>query len=178
MKKTEKQHNAPPMPAHRLNATQSIAKHYHAIGIPMTGLKEPSRVTMVKAEKKALRVGFAFEHDKPAGSRQEAKRRTEEALAQHRAENGVQAHPAKKYAAPRKSSLLDLLRAKLPKAHSAERIDFARRMYAARVEARKANQPTLLSDMRGSVSSSDPRPKGMERCELYFPQRGAVPVGY
>lgn len=177
MKKTEKQHNAPPMPESRRRPTEAIAKHFHAIGLPMTGLKEPSRLTVVKAAKKALRVGAALINDKPPYSRQEAKKRTEEALAQHRAENGVQGHPAKKYTIPRKS-LLDLLRVKMPKAHSPERIDFARRMYAARVEARKANQPTLLADKRGSVTSYDPRPKGMERCELYFPQRGTVPVGY
>ena len=177
MKKTEKQHNAPPMPAHRLNATQSIAKHFHAIGMPGNGPGLRPSEAARRADAKALRRTLAQATANPPYSRQEAKKRTEEALMAHREGKPATAPLAKKRAVPRKS-VLDLLRAVLPKAHSAERIDFARRMYAARVEALKANQPALLADMRGSVTSYDPRPKGMERCELYFPQRGAVPVGY
>lgn len=175
MKVTEKKHNAPPMPAHRFNATQSIAKHFHAIGTPCKGCSSTDHG--LKALKKEQRQAFAKANDSRPGSRQEVKKHNAEVLAQHLAGKPAKAPLAKKYTTPSKSPL-DLLRAKLPKAHSAERIDFARRMYAARVEALTANQPTLLADKRGSVTSYDPRPKGMERCELYFPQRGAVPVGY
>lgn len=50
-----KAYNCPEMPHKRAVATKSIAAHYHAIGIPMTGLKRDGLTKAERTERNKLR---------------------------------------------------------------------------------------------------------------------------
>lgn len=49
-----KAYNCPEMPTRRAVATKSIAAHYHAVGIPMTGLKRDGLSKAERTERNKL----------------------------------------------------------------------------------------------------------------------------
>ena len=160
MKKTEKQHNAPPCPASRAVPTANIAKYFHAIGLPCKGCSSTQHGLMQL--KKSERQAQALAAAKPPHSRQEAKKATALALAKHRVGKPAQAPLVKKERHVCLSAL-DLFRDKLPAKHSTERIEFAKRMYETRVQTLRMNSAHVqLADKRGSAKECwMPKSKGM-----------------
>lgn len=151
--KKSRQH--PPMPPKRAAVTLSIARHFQSIAIDCRGMGSTNHG--LKAMKLLLRQEHAKETARPAGSRQEAKKAAELALAQHYRDTGRHAPVVKRPRHVEKTLLnaLERLRPSLPARHTPERIALAQRLYAARSAAlHDAVARTVpLANKRGSASA-------------------------